>query len=100
MAHDQSTTQKSQQDLVEVLTTRSEALITAYNQAAVQVGELMRAQLTRDQLLADCIAPLKLLHHLTGGGQPEAAPPMTEAQCLELLARIEALKELVRAGEA
>ena len=62
MAHDQPT-QKCQQDLVEVLTTRSEALLTAYNQAAAHVGELMRAQLTRDPTVgrlhrtAETVAP-------------------------------------------
>lgn len=92
MAHDQLT-QKSQEGLIEVLTSRCDAALTACNQAAAQVGELMLAQLTRDQLLADCIAPLKLLHYLTRGGQPEAAASLTRAQCLQLLSRIEALKK-------
>jgi hypothetical protein len=99
MAHDQPTL-KSQQDQIAMLTTRSQAWLIAYNQANTRVGELMRAQLTRDQLLAECIAPLKRLHRLTAGDQPEAAPPLTDTLCLELLARIEALKEPGRAGEA
>jgi len=98
MANDLPTIE-NQQDLVEMLTRRCESFLTAYNKANALVGELMRGQLTRDQLLADCIAPLKLLHHLTTGGQLEAVPPLTEAHCLELMARIEALRKPVRAGE-
>lgn len=99
MAHDQPTLE-NQQDLVEMLTRRSEAFLTASNKATAKVGELMRAQLTRDLLLADCIAPLQWLHRLASSGLPVAAPPLTEVQCLELLARIEALKVPVSTGQA
>ncbi len=92
-------TLENQQDLVEMLTRRSESFLTAYNEANIRVGELMRDQLTRDQLLADCVAPLKLLHYLTTGGQLEAAPPLTEAHCLELMVRIEGLRKPVRASD-
>lgn len=92
-------TLENQQDLVEILTRRSESFLTAYNEANTRVGELMRDQLTRNQLLADCVAPLKMLHHLITNAQIESVPPVTEAHCIELMARIEELRKTVRADE-
>lgn len=97
MLNDQATRQNLQ-DEVEMLTRRSEKFLTAFNEANAQVGQLMRAQLSRDQLLSDCIAPLQWLHRLASSGRPDAVAPLTEAQCLGLLARIEALQALGAGG--
>ncbi|WP_176438718.1 hypothetical protein [Pseudomonas sp. K2I15] len=51
--------------------------MNAYNESNTLLGELMRNQLTLDQLMVDCVAPLKLSHHFATGEQLGAALLLT-----------------------